>query len=643
GYAPATAQGAPAPAGAAPACSGRVERPTKIVIDCQPGFATGQDQIEVYRRAPAAGADWEQALSYEDAVWIYKRGADAALIIDFTSAGGTVTAKLYDDQTGDARVAHQVNGDTVVITESPNPTVTATAEGGWWLPDGKVNYNLDLTIDGSLQATVETLYLNLIKNDGKTDYDIHVRDPNRNGHPDYEWRQVYPGLSEDDGFYHTTLMANTADDELPTQDSLFWPFVGSGDYGVVKNYRRSPPPLKIDWQRARFELVSEFVASRTSPSNFFIYSIIRIENGKLNDTNFESPFAFYSLGGPNQDRGFPDLTIRTVYYPAGNVRKDVPIQQIDWTWRHNDSGAQAGPNWDYRIGLFGRNEFVGQVDFQEFSVKITPYDKLPAWVVGNRWDYASFVARERPEYLTTEHIYEWSTLEGVVVDYDLPVTSTERVVKESIAALPDYVRGEHAQDISKFYRKIGVGLRGEFTPRLDAQPYVYISPVDAKLHLRGAAQGVWTLDPRTTITVANRDGDGYLDEWRYQRLPSPGAPLTVTRQLNIAPGFVLYGDDGQVVLRRATVAPSTHETLPPITNAEWAALGAELERAAGELLAPDDLLGMARRFAGQEQRIDGARLRGYRALPGGGFRFVLELDAGYASSGGALLGLAGLA
>ena len=72
-----------------------------------------------------------------------------------------------------------------------------------------------MRIDGPVSGMIDapTLYLNQLKTDGKIDLEVHVRDSDGDSRPDREWRQAYPPLDEVDGFYHSSVMVNTVDDE----------------------------------------------------------------------------------------------------------------------------------------------------------------------------------------------------------------------------------------------------------------------------------------------------------------------------------------------------------------------------------------------------------------------------------------------
>ena len=85
-------------------------------------------------------------------------------------------------------------------------------------------------------------------------------------------------------------------------------------------------------------------------------------------------------------------------------------------------------DWDFGLSLTGSNPITSTVTFGEYPVQMVPHDDLPSWVVTRPWVNATLVATEGRPYKSSEGIYEWSTLEGVVTDMELPVDDPERVV-----------------------------------------------------------------------------------------------------------------------------------------------------------------------------------------------------------------------
>ncbi len=632
----------PAPVRAAADCNGTISSPRLLTIECRPGYATASDRVLIYSQRDFDPAQvWTAQLDDSSATWIFDASADdtANLIIIFERQGQQHSARLFDDQDGDGRVLYrQEAGRIDVIEGMGKPTVTVTAQDGWRQRDGTLNFNLDLTIDGPVAGMIDarTLYLDKVKTDGKADLLAHVRDLDRDGRPDYEWRQAYPPMHEEEGFYHSSVMVNTVDDEPPITDAHFWPFLGSGAHNFIKEdyASTSHAPINIDWSRSQITQLVESVASRNRPHNYFIYSINRIKEGQVNDVNFESPFAFYQFS-PVQSN-YPDVALRVAYYPKGNASAHLPVEEIDLSWRQSPHNPDTLPSWDYRVGMTGHNAHQGEVSLPDFSLRITPYEALPRWVSSNSWDYATFVARERDTYLSSEGIYEWSTLEGAIVDANNQEKYTDLLLASRTAG-EDYVLGGADEVPDQYYHTIRPGLRGEFRSR-SGRPHLYFSPIDRKLHMLGADHGVWQIDERTTLRYANLDHDSYLDQWVYTAITTGTTTLTTTRQLNVAPGYLLYADDSTITIRETQPQPSLFETLPPADQAEWQTLGASLETHQRSF-APDDLQGLMRQFAGPEMRLTGASLRDFRIVGKQGFRFVLMVQPGFDVQGSAPLAL----
>ena len=209
--------------------------------------------------------------------------------------------------------------------------------------------------------------------------------------------------------------------------------LGQGESGFVREvYANSrPAPINVDWKTSRVNVLIESVASRARPRNFFVYSIRRIQEGILNDVNFESPFAFYQLSP--RSNTFPDLTVRIAYWPTGDWHPHMPVEQVDYSWRQTVFNNGLQPQWDYSVGLLGHNAHQGEVVLPEFSLRLTPYDQIPTWVTGQDWDFATMVAREEGDYPSSEGMYEWRTLEGVIDDVRDPdqVLLKNRVPRKS--------------------------------------------------------------------------------------------------------------------------------------------------------------------------------------------------------------------
>ncbi len=613
----------------APQCSGTVSTPHHLTIECRPGYATDFDRVIIYTPYELDSAkDWSKQLDYSSATWIFDAGADnrANLIIIFSRQGNEAIAQVYDDVNGDGMVSYRVDGVHVLVDEG-SPTVIVRAKNDWLLPNGSVNFNFDMSIDGPVAAMIDAgIYLDQLKTDGVIDTVIHVRDTDTDGHPDYEWRQAFPPLPESSGFYRSSVMVNNADDEPPLSGSLWWPLLGSGAANFIKEdyASTSKPPINIDWRRSKINYIVESVASRNRPHNFFVYSVRRIEEGKINNVNFESPFAFYQFS-PYQSN-FPDVALRVAYWPKGDVASQFTVQQVDFSWRQSERNSGTLPDWDYRLGLLGHNEYQQLIVLPDFSLRMTPYNLLPAWVADNSWDYVSFVARERGDYLSSEGIYEWATLEGVIVDVRNQ-SKYENTLLDSRQAQEGYAKGLVDETPAGYYSQIREGLRGEFRDSV-GKPRLYLSSVDRKLHLYGASHGIWQISKQVTLKYADLNRDSYFDQWLYTEAVPSSTAEPITRELDIAAQHVLYSDGAELDIRQARIKPSSFETPPPSNSEEWKTLGARIA-AAGSSFDPGDLKALMNQVSGTETRITGAQMQEYRQVGQNGFRFRMTLRPGF--------------
>ncbi len=589
-------------------CDGLVVSGRELVIDCSPGFATDHDLIRLYSEDGfEPDLPWREQLNDSNSVWMYEVGhpARVALIIRFERVDGHLIAELYDDGDGDGAVGYVFRSNMPEITENNGlPTVKVIANDGWWTRGDRVNFNLDILVDGPVRGNwwpglTHLLDGQTLRTDDRVDFEIHVRDLDGDGRPDYEWRQDRSPLPEDprlSGQYRTEIVASPRDDELPVSGSLFWPHLSRVLHAYRKGYNQSLPPIQVDWARARLLEVSEFVASRGRPANYFIYSINRVVEGRANDTNFESPFAFYDLA--NAGDGWPDASIRMLVtrpdeVPGPPGGPPVSLVQMSWDQWHSHS-------WDYQVSLLGRPPIDESIKFPEFTINAVPPEDLHEWVTGRSWDVAAFVQVERQPYWTTEHVYEWTLEAG-----------------DQALVASQYLTGVSDAPPIEAFSEIPVGFRGEYALDLAAKPLLYMSPLDRKLHLRGAQAGVWNVDGYTEVRYQDLDQDGYLDRWAYSQ------DGTLRRQLIRSAGYLILADENGVRLCRCEVEPSLFETLPPGDHAQWLRLGTLLAQYAGSPL-PGDFAAMAAQFRGPGTELAGASLDGFRTMEGG-FRFELYL------------------
>lgn len=601
----------------------------QLVLRCDfTGAGSATDRITVVDQNGSMGdvlaqTDWRELADFTDDVWIfdYRGDGKAELIIDYDQRDGRLLADLYAIPTGAEQVEYRLNDGHFALVGSPKPTVRVAAPDGWWTQDGQINFNLDITVDGLVDAAF-SLYdkvKDVFKTDGVIDVEIHIRDSNNNGRPDYDWRTpalggLPPAVARQT--QRTFLAVNARDDEPPLAPTFPWPYMGNRSYGYLTSsaHQTSQPPIQIDWPSGTITAIGEFVSSRGNDGQWFVYSFTKLEAGRRNSPNFESPFAWYDLAADRD--GQAELAVRIVHYAprdplilGGQFAK--PVNQVRFSWDQNNDGY-----WDYKLGLLGAHPISSVVTLPELDMVLLPYAEIPDWVVKRAWGPASFVAAETRAI--GEGIYEWDPPDWLIKGY---------FSGQALTPAPNNPR-------QATFDTIRAGYRGDYTYAIVERPTLYFSAIDRQLHLKSAQAGIWNINDRSTLKYADRDGDGYFDQWVYAA--SSGAET-----LQIADSHLLFSSGASVVIRQAKARMSLFEALPPANNEQWRGLEKLLDANRGDF-APDNLLGALRQFDGPETQITGAMISDYRPLNSGAFRFTIELRPGFRVQGADMLGVSGL-
>ncbi|UCC53452.1 MAG: hypothetical protein JSV68_05675, partial [Anaerolineaceae bacterium] len=107
------------------------------------------------------------------------------------SVDSVATAKVFDTPPGDDHITLEFVNGLPVVPDGVHPVVTLTAPDGWWVRDGLVNYNINITVYGPIMSMWksggETGWSGLLE---RVDENAHiiVRDPDGDGLPDWDWR-----------------------------------------------------------------------------------------------------------------------------------------------------------------------------------------------------------------------------------------------------------------------------------------------------------------------------------------------------------------------------------------------------------------------------------------------------------------------
>ena len=297
-------------------------------------------------------------------------------------------------------------------------------------------------------------------------------------------------------------------------------------------------------------------------------------------------------------------------------KEALPWQSIRYDWNLFNPESLR---WDFKVGVGGNYAIDSVVRFRDFAVRTIPFEELPYWVTEREWKSTTFVAREGQGYESSEGIYEWQTDTG-----DDPQVNPERAIKARDATA-GYMLGVLDQPPDEFFQTTHPGFRAERHFSDPTRPYLYFSPLDRKLHLRGAEAGIWTIDEQHIIHYANLDEDDYIDYWSYFE------NRRLQQEFYWTEDYLVFADKNEVWLKRAKVPASLFETLPPRNHKEWLAQRQILERNQPNF-APEDFKAMLTQFPGSEWQLKGATLRDLR-LEGDGFRFILELQPGFKVEG----------
>jgi hypothetical protein len=495
-----------------------------------------------------------------------------------TESGKTI-AEVFDAPPNMDYVPVQWQEDTVALVHGLTPTIRIVAVNGWWVNGRKINYDLDITVYGGIYAmwgagydpkfgesgwTTEIL-------DGEPSVKITVRDPDSEGLPRWDLRQLLPRF-HGRGYYRVNYAERKCESPLQVIESVSpeWPYVAAfGTFEQPVGYLS--PPIVVDWEQARITHFAELVTVRNQNCSYSLYSIDPIEPETLNRPNFETPFAFYDLSG--EGVGYPNLLLRTERFAAGDAWLNYPrpnpqdYLEVRYSWR-NQVGDQL---WDYKIDVLGSNPYNFETSIADNSVLIDApdYENFPDWVVTNSWPVITFVDTEGNSYRSSEGLYDWST----------------RPVGRPLFRENSVLNPEQA------YSNIRPGFRGQYYVGDPISARLYMSPVDYRLHLKGAQGGLWNLDDRWAIRLRDIEGNGYIDSWeltslderfidddiRVQDAQLPGSShetiLSSARLVDLG-DHLLYSEGSRIILSESNQQPIIFETTPPTDKTSWKAFRA---------------------------------------------------------------------
>lgn len=538
---------------------------------------------------------------------------------------------LYDDRDGDGTVAYRVKPSKVEITESKYWHVKVQSSSNSWSRGGLVDPNLSFWIDGAILRYLNwgeaspgrEWALENVETDGEIDWRVEVVDADDDGISDYQLQRLQAQFPEDMPVFRSSLYVNENNETpIPYSNYVFWPLLLTSHNYEGYNYFDHPPAIAMAWEQGKIDRVG--IMGYPAERGYHINSRSAAwQNNRLNYADFENPMAYYDLAGDAD--GQAELFVRLEVYPPHDrffMNGNFPdaMTSVEYAWDQDNDGG-----WDYQVSLGGRQAIRSEVPWPNFSLVTVPYEDVPDWVLGQEWDAALLVAAESGGHWNSEGMSIWNVNRGF---------RDGRMVEPS-GLRNGYLTGFRDDPPIEDYSEIPEGFRGEWAFEYRRRPWLYLSPVDDKLHLAHAAGGVWALDQARQVRFKNLDGDAYLDRWEYWRQGELRESLTQVED------HLIYIAADQVVLKKVDSAASLFERRPPDNKDTWLSLGSALDQYDLDFAATD-LRKMLARFPGTESRIIGAGARGVR-ITDSGFGFVLTLTPGFQVEGANLLGLAGLA
>lgn len=567
---------------------------SSVTYKCEPGFASERDLVLIATSHGIPSLESYKDLAVDEkTVYIFDAYADGTpnLIILFTRTRDYFIASLYDDQNNDGQVSYSLINGEIVIDESPYWTMQVISIQPWMEPSGIISYNLDLWVDGRVNANwLSAQYLPEFSTDGRIDFYIKVRDTDQDGSPNYEIRQSYQ--TEDYWYVPSTwLGVSEQRQDPPIKNSLIWPYLGSGHFDFFQQFNNFYAPIQMDWMKNKIATLVEFVPSHEGDDVWYMQSLNPFGENNEVYANFENPVCWIDLAEDHD--GIPELHIRQEYYGVEDQYHwhDIPKSyknDIRYTWDQNNDQS-----WDYKIGLSGSYPIDQSVSFPEFTAKTIPCKQFPEWITSKRWGPAVFVASYVRNF--AEGIYEWGTVDHV---------------------LERYLFGYEKQP--NIFTKLSTGYRGEYTYNLNERPWLYLHPIDHMLHLKGSDTGFYQISDRKRLNYIDQDSDGYVDHWSLYESDN------VLSTLAIENDYAIYYDylQNKLLVKQLVNTVDYQTFLPPRNHKEWDELAQKL----GDNYEQGDinLQAWILETPGVLYAIEPVILRSFRSF-GTGIRFDLTL------------------
>jgi hypothetical protein len=543
-------------------------------------FYTKLDKIMVFDKNNdmKISQSWEECCDFLNDIWVFDAGGDgkAELVIDFDDKE-KLTAYIYDDSDGDSKVSYSISNNITILENKF--VIKIEARNNRWVYNNKPDFEVDIFLNRT--KPVLNSYYDMDK-DGIVD--LKVTDKGSGGGWFEAGKDGYIRYGKVDSKFYSNY--------------LYWPLLNTL---IISDWKKAK--VKFRELLPRFKEGSYDVWLMEDKLNRYKTKQIRY--------GLESPFAYYDLNG-KRSIGLPDMIIRLVdfyEYETESEKKEGKrfYEEARYTWNQGKHG------W-YRIAFYGKNEYDSIVEYPIGPVKHVPYSEVPYWTLNHSWFAAIFASDEFNQKVSGEGLYQarWSHVHFL------------NKYMNSSYKLPKYIPNR-------------VGDREEIALN-PATNELYYSPIDRRLHLKGAQEGIWILavdkkisnpwgygwEIRTgkmkiieKIEYENLDGDDYLDKWTYYVNDKP------VKHLIYSNGFLIYSDKEKIRILKAGIKQSLFEIMPPRSPREWAEVGKKLDAVNNRRIDGKDFEGMFNQFRGEVITIEGGFIKDFN-LTEVGFRVSLD-------------------
>lgn len=540
---------------------------------------------------------WEWGNTRGDAyLFSFRNPETIDLILDFSNDGDRPRAELYtlDEDQSDLVT---ISEDRYTMPEGISPSLVIWPRQGDWLLDGKANFNLD-------GYRVES------ENRG-AQWQIQVGG-DAAGRPVW-WTAAKIRERREKRSCRYFRARELADPEVSYEMAMplmpTWPYLSVEPPTGHWDPKTRPIYFNTSTRRVR----TEWVGFHTSG----LYEINSPSCPPIVD--FESPYAFYRFDPSHGQR--PNLVIRAVARPADR-EKGFMIPGVDHIAFRMSWTDEKPNNWRYSINTAGDHPYDEQVIIGETVMRSISYPRLPEWVVSRSWQAVSFVEATRGVG-GSEGIYDLGLNSQDVANYIYGFQERRPLILVD----PDSALNASAD------LRLKDGFRAEFSLGYSRVPSLYFSPIDNRVHLEHAEEGIWNLGDGLVLKTDIVGEGSFVNVWTRERLPElDGSPQPVAgeaeERLYALVGHLLHTGPEGLILRKVDYQPASFFLRPPTDRESWRSFLRQVEPYQDRKRSPYDLGSWLEVFPGDSLSIAGGALSGVRATDDG-FQFMLELPGNF--------------